>query len=221
MIVFVGGGEKLKKVFLWNTEIKKIYVGDKLVYWGYQEVEYIWSSGSQYIDTMYSIWDKTNFSMEFTFTWNITADFQVLWGVRAASWNNEHCSVWYRSSDGVWYVYWGSATLSPSWLDFTTLTTLKVDNNKWYLNWVQKVSWTNNWTSNSSNLYIFARNYNWFNAPASVNMYNVKFWEWEVLVRDFVPCYRKSDNVIWMYDKVNKVFYTNSGSGSFTKWPDV
>lgn len=51
--------------------------------------------------------------------------------------------------------------------------------------------------------------------------YAFKVWENNTLIRDFVPCYRKSDNVIWLIDKVNKVFYTNNGSWSFTKWPNV
>ena len=41
------------------------------------------------------------------------------------------------------------------------------------------------------------------------------------LLRNFVPCYRKSDGEIGMYDLVNGVFYTNSGSGTFTKGEDV
>ena len=40
-------------------------------------------------------------------------------------------------------------------------------------------------------------------------------------IYDLVPCYRKSDSVIWMYDIINDVFYTNEGSGTFTKWSDV
>lgn len=34
-------------------------------------------------------------------------------------------------------------------------------------------------------------------------------------------CYRKSDGVIGMYDVENDVFYTNDGSGDFTKGADV
>ena len=40
-------------------------------------------------------------------------------------------------------------------------------------------------------------------------------------IRNFVPCYRKSDNVIGLYDTVEGVFYTNAGTGSFTKGVDV
>lgn len=38
---------------------------------------------------------------------------------------------------------------------------------------------------------------------------------------ELVPCYRKSDNVIGFYDKVGNTFYTNTGSGTFTKGSDV
>ncbi len=41
-------------------------------------------------------------------------------------------------------------------------------------------------------------------------------------VADLVPCYRKSDGVIGMYDLVTRTFFTNAASsGSFTKGADV
>lgn len=40
-------------------------------------------------------------------------------------------------------------------------------------------------------------------------------------IRNFVPCYRKSDGVIGLYDTVGAVFYTDIGTGSFTKGADV
>ena len=41
------------------------------------------------------------------------------------------------------------------------------------------------------------------------------------LIQYFIPCYRRSDNVIGFYDLVNDVFYTNAGSGTFSKGPNV
>jgi len=43
----------------------------------------------------------------------------------------------------------------------------------------------------------------------------------DVLVRDFIPCYRKVDGVIGMYDLVNNQFYTNNGTGVFVAGPKV
>ena len=38
---------------------------------------------------------------------------------------------------------------------------------------------------------------------------------------NLIPCYRKSDGVIGMYDMVSQTFYTNVGTGTFTKGADV
>lgn len=40
-------------------------------------------------------------------------------------------------------------------------------------------------------------------------------------IRNFVPCYRKEDGVIGAFDMVTKQFFTNSGTGAFTKGEDV
>lgn len=38
---------------------------------------------------------------------------------------------------------------------------------------------------------------------------------------ELVPCYRKSDTVIGMYDLKTKQFFTNAGTSNFEKGPDV
>lgn len=38
---------------------------------------------------------------------------------------------------------------------------------------------------------------------------------------DLIPCYRKSDNVVGMYDIVSGTFFTSAGSGIFTKGGNV
>ena len=41
------------------------------------------------------------------------------------------------------------------------------------------------------------------------------------ILREYIPCYRVSDNTPGMYDLMNNQFYTNSGSGSFILGPEV
>lgn len=41
------------------------------------------------------------------------------------------------------------------------------------------------------------------------------------LLQDFIPCYRKSDGEIGMYDTVSRTFYTNAGTGTLTKGADI
>ena len=42
-----------------------------------------------------------------------------------------------------------------------------------------------------------------------------------VLTYHLIPAKRKSDWVVWMYDTVNDVFYTNAWTWTFTAWPEV
>lgn len=55
----------------------------------------------------------------------------------------------------------------------------------------------------------------------NIRCYKLTFWQNNNLIRGFIPCYRKSDNVIGMYDIVNNVFYINQGTGIFIKGPNV
>ena len=56
---------------------------------------------------------------------------------------------------------------------------------------------------------------------SSGKWYSCKLYDNGTLIRDLVPCYRKDDNVAGMYDLVNAVFYTNAGTGSFTVGANV
>lgn len=55
----------------------------------------------------------------------------------------------------------------------------------------------------------------------NMKVYRLKLYENNILVREYVPCYRISDNVIGLYDSVNKVFYPNNGTGAFNKGSDI
>ena len=61
----------------------------------------------------------------------------------------------------------------------------------------------------------------YFTAP-SMRLFRAQMYDAsENLIRDFVPCYRKQDSVAGLWDRVNKVFYTNSGSGTFIVGADA
>lgn len=47
--------------------------------------------------------------------------------------------------------------------------------------------------------------------------YRMTIYDNDNICRDFVPCYRKSDGEIGMYDLVNNVFYTNQGTEAFLR----
>lgn len=54
-----------------------------------------------------------------------------------------------------------------------------------------------------------------------VRIYYLRFFDGNTKMADYVPCYRKSDGEIGMYDTVTKTFYTNSGTDTFLKGADI
>lgn len=51
---------------------------------------------------------------------------------------------------------------------------------------------------------------------ANMELYGLKMWTDGILVRNFVPAKRNSDSVIGLYDSVSHTFFTNAGTGTFT-----
>lgn len=83
--------------------------------------------------------------------------------------------------------------------DFTiSFDSTATDKNVLLLSWTD-ISWSASWDCKL--IQIFDKN--------------------NVLIRNMIPCYRKSDGEIGMYDTINNIFYTNFGTGSFLKGNDV
>ena len=75
---------------------------------------------------------------------------------------------------------------------------------------------------NGSEMTIWGRNKSGtVTANAVFYLYALEIYENGVQTRNFVPCYRKSDNVAGLYDTVNNMFYSNSGTGTFLKGADL
>lgn len=75
----------------------------------------------------------------------------------------------------------------------------------------------------SANHYLFAQNYK--GAPRFGDIRRISYFQYydktDTMICELVPCYRKSDGVIGMYDTVRNIFLTNVGSGTFTKGADI
>ena len=73
--------------------------------------------------------------------------------------------------------------------------------------------------TSTTNLIIGRRNTSYNDYPLKGKIYYFKVTDKSTgkLERNMIPCYRKSDNVIGLYDTVNGEFYTNKGTGMFDK----
>ena len=54
-----------------------------------------------------------------------------------------------------------------------------------------------------------------------LKLYYFEMYDNDILIRHYIPCYRKSDGKIGLYDIVEGKFYTNEGEGEFLKGKDT
>lgn len=88
---------------------------------------------------------------------------------------------------------------------------------------VEKTNTTQAAYTMTGNLYLMSQNYNGsarFSGVSRVSYFRY-YDKTDTLVCDLVPCYRKADGVVGMYDLVRKLFLENVGTKSFEKGDDV
>lgn len=200
-----------------QKELKNAYIGE---YTGrlpsaYQEVEYIESSWTQYIDTWVKPSNTISTELVMRPNMSYTSEYAVLWNAWSASALFLMEYQWtYRLHN--WGNYWDFANITN---EKTTIET----NSTWII--INGVSYSLTAGSSYSNgnicLFDTGDNAFWWAKKGRFKAYSLQISNNNVWVRDFIPCYRIADSIIWMYDLVNDVFYTNAGSWTFTKWPDV
>lgn len=209
-----------------------VYGGEYHLPWTYQKVEYIQSSWTQYIDTWYlpSLHPKIDITLSYIWWWVSWEDWlPFLWRRYYSWWQGTYfaffvkkASPYYISPNRWWFDPW---TWSGVTISKNTKYHLVDDQWELYLDGVLKssASTTNTISSANYSVYLFDLNEGWsrLNRNTQMRIYSCSFYNEWILERDFVPCYRKSDNVVWLYDLVNRKFYTNSWSWTFTKWSDV
>ena len=188
----------------------------------YQEVEYIESTGTQYINTGVNIATTDNITL--TLEPRVSVGDKVFWG--AYNSDSECCEV-AMFSQSTYNKFRFNLQLPDTLTNNPAVVygdkyTFVFDNGKWkYQDVYYGVTQADNLTAPA---YIFARNridQHSVDKYAQMRLYSCQIERGGSLIRNFVPCYRKSDNVIGLYDLVNNAFYTNAGTGTFLKGADI
>lgn len=183
----------------------------------YTEVEYLESTGTQYIDT--EVKPTNGMKLDLTMALTSTGGDQKFFG----SYKNTQ-GTGYESQRGLclgtlsgnWRV--GSGTWQNNTVVATTnKTNLIAQGNTWTINGTTvTTSEIQTATNENSSFYIFAIRYNGtLNTYGKIKVYNLKFYQGNVLTANFVPCVRNSDNVAGLYETVSGKFHTNLGTGEF------
>lgn len=188
----------------------------------YQQVEYIESTGTQYIST--GIRGNGDLTMKVTMAGNANQ----WWGFGSRV--NDATNAYFYANGGTGYEY-GKAYVNynVSWdiandgrLNDGNFHTYSIDGGVFLIDSDVLYSFAASSFVSSLNTYLFA-----FNSNGTVGrFYSCKVREAEFLtdgvyIGHAFPCYRKSDNVAGMYDIVRDVFLTNAGTGNFIVGPDV
>lgn len=185
---------------------------------GYTQVEYIQSSGTQYIDTGFK--PDQNTMIEADIAYLGTAGDNIA-GVRNSS------------SDAInrfGLITFGSAKKIGAFFRDSSIQAITLDNKKHKYNLSKNGLYVDFILYGSSNSGSFACSYNYilfgFNNGSNgivytkSRVYACKIYNSGTLVRNLIPA-KNSSGTIGLYDLVNNAFYTNAGSGTFTAGADI
>lgn len=190
----------------------------------YQQVEYIESTGTQYIDCGLVANENTNIELTYQYTTtSLETTGTRVFGSRGNGSVDRAFLI--ALNDGYWYVnhYNTSNTLeSVTWGTVDTkIHTIRNNGGEFYFDDENVITFSTGQFTTPYNVLLLAGNSNNTIYASKSRVYSCKIYDNSTTVRNFVPCYRKSDNVIGLYDTVNGVFYTNAGTGTFKKGSEV
>lgn len=189
----------------------------------YTELEYIQSTGTQYINT--NISPNSSQRIEMTFVLDAVVRYEGLWGVTnngAPTRGNVYGN--YGSSN--FFVikhrrtYDKGQTLEVT-IDTGTKYVLEVDysTKQVYRDGLLVGSYTDNLSSTSKPIHVLQRTDSDVSS-SKAKLYGFKIYTNNVLAMNLIPVKRISDNAVCMYDKVSNEFFTNAGTGVFTAGPE-
>lgn len=178
---------------------------------GLVELEYIESTGTQYIDT----------GIKASKTLKVEADIDVSpasgWVMILGDYTSGSYFSWWRQNTTI-YAYYGSNNKTLAELTGKRKYISNNTNNIWSID-TSKITVAPNssdFSKNGNNLYLFSVNNGGNYNKASMKLYSCKIYDNGTLVRDFIPAKRISDSKCGLWDKVNFKFYTDENGGNFT-----
>lgn len=178
----------------------------------YTRLEYIESSGTQYIDTMVLPNQNSRVVLDAYFLEG--TETKAIFGARNDTnkvldafglWNSTgtHFSTYYAaSSSDVVVVPTGRHKIDKN-RNVTTIDDVSVEQ--------EKVDFQANY---SLVLFSFNNSDGTDERMVSMRLYSCKIYDNGVLIRNYVPCKNKN-GTLGLYDMINRRFYKNSGSGTF------
>ena len=195
--------------------------------YAFTEIEYLESSGKQYIDTKFKPNQNTRIIADMQ-TVTSTQYGRLFGCVSGTTYNTPPCfAVDYETgATGSFHVMWGSKT---SWTIISSVTgnynrhIYEINKGVIYRDDTQIYEFPFESFQLPTNLAIFS--YTKSNGITTDTneylkgrLYSFKIYDNNILIRDLIPV--RIDQVGYMYDRVSHMLFSNSGTGTFTLGPD-
>ena len=217
----------------WANVISHIYsngewIKTSTIPYAYQRVEYLESSGTQWIDTGYVQNSKTEYDITYEWKQSSSSNLATVFGTFNDAGDIYIYGIMLRDSKveynfrngNVNNFYQHSPSVGTKHVASFHNGILTVNNSRISVGTVAKNS---DYPIALFASYFSSKTYNTVRQEyfGKAKIYTIKFMEDGKAVRDMIPCYRKSDGLAGMYDVANDVFYINQGSGTFIVGADV
>ena len=189
---------------------------------GFTAVEYIQTSGSQYIDTGVKVSASVGLSADFCLVdastiqnlasvYDPYKNYQLM-VLAASSWGSPDGAVWFvcgysaiqyfKKADTDRHVYHFNADGQYT-VEMDGIQYKKADPSQ------------TTFPADARNIWLFARHAPYVNGYAYMKLYSCAMYDGGVKIRDFKPCL-DADGVPCLYDLISKTAFYNQGRGSFT-----
>ena len=182
----------------------------------YQQLDYLESTGTQYIDTGFILTNDS--SAELKITTGTSLGAMGIFGSRSGSSSNNFsmqignqadliCD--FNNGDYDVYRYWITSSQNKSYI-------LYASKEKRMINGTANITVCSDTITTPATAYLCGVS----GSPLTTNkfigkIHYCKIWNNKTLVKNFIPAIRKSDNAIGMYEKVSGEFFTSAGTGEF------
>ena len=179
---------------------------------GYKRLEYIQSTGTQYIDTGFTANQNTSATIKFSTTQQSGGGILVA----MQGWKNRGFGIFVNA------IIFGSSTADRNGMfgdgniHEVTLTSAQCYDNG-------SLIWSGTASTFTTPATLTICKSNVVSEPhefSSAKIYSCQIYDNGSLVRDYVPCIN-NDGTIGLWDDVNSVFYGNSGTGTFAAGPVI
>lgn len=196
----------------------------------YQKVEYIQSTGTQYIITDIRGNDNNYLKYEIKFYHGAqaTSAEDLIYGAQSASTLRANYEIGFSNTANRLYAYSSSSAeiidqivngtvcdLTVTFSSSSPYATMKLTDGTKVL--TSEKTTANSLTGNET-ISILGH---MTAAHCRARIYSLKAYNSSGLFMNMIPCYRKSDGEIGMYELVTSQFFTNNGTGTFLKGADI